>query len=172
MPATEDRPALDSVEIHQVLSNRRRQYALQFLWNAGGRLPVRELSERVAAAETGESPPPTNIRQSVYTSLHQTHLPKLVELGVVEYETMENDVELTDLADRFRPYLDVPQEHRISWVDLYIAVPLLGLVGSLGAMFGVPLIADLGSRVSGTILFGVIFFAAIYQRFRHTDRGS
>ena len=72
---------LAPVEIHDVLSNERRQKVLELLRDNGhdGSMTARELSERIAEHETGESPPPRNIRQSAYVSLHQTHLPKLDE---------------------------------------------------------------------------------------------
>ena len=68
---------LEAVEIHDVLSNERRQMVLDRLRESGGTMSARDLSEYIAERETGESPPPRNIRQSAYVSLHQTHLPKL-----------------------------------------------------------------------------------------------
>lgn len=50
----------------------------------GGTLTARELSERIIAEETGESPPPRNIRQSAYVELHETQLLKLDDLEIVE----------------------------------------------------------------------------------------
>ncbi len=51
-----------------------------------------DLAEEIAAAETGERPPPRNKRQSVYVTLHQTHLPKLADHGVVDYDSERKTV--------------------------------------------------------------------------------
>jgi hypothetical protein len=59
---------------------------------------VRDLSEAVATLETAEDPPPRNKRQSVYVSLHQTHLPKLHELGIVTYDADSKAVTLSESA--------------------------------------------------------------------------
>ena len=80
---------LEAVEIHDVLSNERRQMVIDRLRESEGTLSARDLSEFIAERETGESPPPRNIRQSAYVSLHQTHLPKLDELGLVVLDDAE-----------------------------------------------------------------------------------
>jgi hypothetical protein len=74
---------IDPREIHDVLRNDRRRLTLQYLKQRLEPVEVRELSERVAELEIGESPPPRDIRKSVYNALNQTHLPKLrwVSLG-------------------------------------------------------------------------------------------
>ncbi len=51
-----------------------------------------DLAEEIAAAETGERPPPRNKRQSVYVTLHQTHLPKLAHHDVVDYDSERKTV--------------------------------------------------------------------------------
>ena len=77
-------PDLAAVDIHDVLSNERRRMVLSILHEEDTRsTTARDLSERIAEMETGQSPPPRNIRQSAYVSLHQTHLPKLDELEVL-----------------------------------------------------------------------------------------
>jgi hypothetical protein len=88
---------LDEGDIHDVLRNERRRHTLELLRDNGETSSVRDLSEEVAALETGESPPPRNIRQSVYVSLHQTHLPKLDDLGIAVYDA---DAYRDSIADR------------------------------------------------------------------------
>lgn len=99
VPTGETEPDLQNVDIHDVLSNERRQLTLRILAEIGESLTTRELSERVAEHETGERPPPRNIRQSAYVSLQQTHLPKLDRLGIIDYDTTAKRVTLTEQAE-------------------------------------------------------------------------
>jgi len=86
-----DSTELAASEIHDVLRNDRRRLVLERLRAGDGTETVSDLSEHIGAIEADESPPPRNVRQSVYVSLHQTHLPKLDKLGIIEasYESLE-----------------------------------------------------------------------------------
>ncbi|MFC6989123.1 hypothetical protein ACFQJD_11150 [Haloplanus sp. GCM10025708] len=111
-PTAESDATLAEGEIHDVLRNDRRRLVLERLRNRGGSETVAELAEFVAAVEAGTSPPPRNVRQSVYVSLHQTHLPKLDELGIVTYDPNEKTVSLAAGAERVAPYMDGGRTHR------------------------------------------------------------
>ncbi|MFB6173325.1 MAG: hypothetical protein ABEI39_01650 [Halobacteriales archaeon] len=154
---------LDSVEIHEVLSNERRQLALRALREAGGPLSARELSERIAEVETGESPPPRNIRQSAYVSLHQTHLPKLDEMGIVEYDESAKTVSLEDRASEVSVYMETVPRYGISWSEYYVGVSLLGVLLIVAARIGVPAIGALDAAVWAGLVFLVIAASAVYQ---------
>lgn len=86
-------PARD--EVFSVLSNRRRRLVLYCL-HERGETTLTELSRQVAAWENGI---PTGAvthtqRKRVYTALHQNHLPKLREAGVVTYSRARTDIRL------------------------------------------------------------------------------
>ena len=124
---------LDAVEIHHVLSNERRQMVIDQLRETGETMSARALSEHIAEHETGESPPPRNIRQSAYVSLHQTHLPKLDELGIVEYDESDKTVTLDEAASReVGVYMETVSKYGISWSEYYLGVSVLGLVSGVG----------------------------------------
>lgn len=154
---------LESVEIHDVLSNERRQLILQFLQEAGGHSTARDLAERIAEIETGQSPPPKNIRQSAYVALHQTHLPKLDELGIVEYDEDGKTVELTDRANQVRVYMETVPKYGLSWSEYYVVVAALGLLLIVAAEVGVPIIVDIGSLALAVGILLLIVASAIYQ---------
>ena len=169
MGATTAKPDLEAVEIHEVLSNERRQLILQFLRDAGGLLTARELSEQIAEVETGESPPPRNIRQSAYVSLHQTHLPKLDELDIIEYDQSAKTVELNERAEQVSVYMETVPKYGISWSEFYLGVSVLGLLFILAAEVGVPLLAGVGSLALAAATFVLIAGSALYQTY---DQGS
>lgn len=154
---------LEEVEIHSILSNERRRYVIEFLRETEGSLPVRDLSERIAEIETGESPPPSNIRQSAYVSLHQTHLPKLDELGIVDYDGTTGDVKLTDRADQLQIYMEIVPKYGLTWSEYYIGASVLGLLLVIAADIGVPFLAAIGSLALALLTITFLLASAIYQ---------
>ncbi len=94
-------------QIHNLLRNERRRAVLRFIAASPERtVAVRDLAERIAAEETETDPPPRNTRQSVYVSLIQTHLPKLADVGVVEYDEQAKTATDTPLMDQLAPYTE------------------------------------------------------------------
>ncbi|KAB1192399.1 ArsR family transcriptional regulator [Haloferax sp. MBLA0076] len=159
--ATTPDTELSETRIHEVLSNDRRRMAIEFL--QGGDMTLRELSERIAEAETGESPPPRNIRQSAYVSLQQTHIPKLDELDIVEYDDESKQVSLAEAGD-VTVYMEVVPEGELSWSEYYAVLSALGLVMMIAVVVDVPVISTLGAPVLASVLFAVIGASGLYQR--------
>ena len=169
-PATEIPADLDEREIHDVLRNDRRRLALEALREDGGHSTVRELSERIATQETGEEPPPRDKRQSVYVSLHQTHLPKLDELSIVEYTPDEKDVTLTDRIEEVEVYMEVVPQYGLSWGEFYVGLSLLGLLSAVAAVIDVPGVSRIGLTYLVIWFFLVQMFAAAYHVYSQQDR--
>lgn len=73
--------------LFQLLSNARRRRLIQAL-DRDGPLPKNQLADRLAAIETDTVPDRVSHadRKRVYVSLHQVHLPKLTDAGVVEVD--------------------------------------------------------------------------------------
>ncbi|MFB6164493.1 MAG: hypothetical protein ABEJ31_04985 [Haloarculaceae archaeon] len=154
---------LEASQIHDILRNDRRRLAIKCLREQGGRLSVRELSEQVATRETGESPAPRDKRRSVYVSLHQTHLPKLDELGIVEYDTDEKAVDLCDRATEITTYMDVVPRYGITWAEYYLVLGILGFGTVLAASFGTPLLGALGTAPVAAVYLLLLVASAAYH---------
>ena len=161
---------LEEGEIHDVLRNDRRRLTLEALREADGGSTVRELSEVVAARETGEEPPPRNKRQSVYVSLHQTHLPKLDELGIVEYDGDSKEVTLQERIEEVEVYMEVVPEYGLSWGEAYFGLALLGLLTAVAAVTGVPGISSLGLSYLVVAYFLLQLVVSAYHVYSHQDR--
>ncbi|ELK54345.1 MULTISPECIES: DUF7344 domain-containing protein [Haloferax] len=164
--ATTSEPGLSETRIHEVLSNDRRRMAIEYLQD--GDLTLRELSERIAEAETGESPPPRNIRQSAYVSLQQTHIPKLAELDIVNYDEESKVVSLAEAGD-VTVYMEVVPEGELSWSEYYAALAALGIVLMIAVAVGVPVISAVGAPGLGSLVFAVLGGSAVYQRWTQED---
>ena len=126
-------------------------------------MDVRELSERIAELETGESPPPRNIRQSAYVSLHQTHLPKLQKFGIVVYHDSTKDAELTDRFANVEAFMETVPKHGLSWSEQYLLLAILGGLLVVCSELGVPVLSGLGSLTLAIVTFLLIGALGVYQ---------
>jgi len=142
--------------IFETLSSRRRRYALHYLAQLDDSVTVRDLSEQIAAWENRierRTVTPKQ-RKRVYTALHQTHLPTMDRLGVIEYDKDRGTITMTDHVRAFDIYLDVVPRDDIPWSQFYL---VLGSV--LSALV---VVAALGfapfSYVGG---FGYALFVAV-----------
>ncbi|MFC4359229.1 hypothetical protein ACFO0N_14885 [Halobium salinum] len=154
---------LDQGQIHDVLRNARRRLVLERLRETEDAQTVRDLSEHIASIESGETPPPRNVRQSVYVSLHQTHLPKLDDLGIVTYDSNGKEVSLAEHADELTVYMEVVPKYGLSWGEFYLALATLGLLLLVADGVGVPLISGLDASFIGGAFLTLVALSAAYH---------
>lgn len=96
--------ALSEDRIFTLLAMRRRRELLRALERAGGEATVGDITNEIATDEHGEYAAARE-RKTVYVSLHQTHIPRLVEAGVLVHDPHEKTVRLTDRAEELLAYL-------------------------------------------------------------------
>lgn len=154
---SDESTTIDEGDIHDVLRNARRRELISFLGQHDGYATIQDLSEHIARLESGEDPPPQNVRQSVYVSLHQTHLPKLEALGIVEYDTDSKDVTLRERASQIEEYTGSPSEDD-RWPELYVGLGVLGALLSVGAT-----VVGIDGGLATLPVFIVIILLASYQ---------
>lgn len=147
---------VSSEEIFDLLRNERRRGVIRELCSRAGQMTVRGLSERIAEQETGESPPPRCARDSVYNSLIQTHLPKLDEHEVVEYDAGRKTVALDDGADAVTLYLEVVSPYGITWMSYYRSIAVVSMLVVLAGELGAP-----GIVAVPDVLWPVLFLAVL-----------
>lgn len=151
---------MDEGEIHDVLRNERRRLVLKHLCLNGKYSTLRDLSEAVAEAESGESPAPRNVRDSVYASLHQTHLPKLDSLGIVDYDIDRKRIELGDRANELTLYTGVVSGYGFAWYQYYLGVGVVALLGIIAAqLLSLPGLVTVGiAAVALAVLVGSVVY--------------
>lgn len=95
-------PRLTADQIFDLLRSERRRTVLRYLRDEEGPVSVVDLAERVAAREhdTTVRALASAERERVSVSLCHSHLPKLAEAGVVEYDRDRDVVERRPRADR------------------------------------------------------------------------
>ena len=128
---------LSDTDLCHVLSCERRRLALEFLWDAREPVALPALAEVVAAVEAGEQVAPRPLRESVYTSRRQTHLPTLARHGLVTFDSSEGHAQATRAARRAVRRLRDQGPLGVTWSETYRAVGTLGLCGVVAALAGV-----------------------------------
>ncbi|WP_162224554.1 DUF7344 domain-containing protein [Halorussus amylolyticus] len=93
--------SLDSV--FDVLATERRRNVLYALYESAGRVALSDLADEVASVEGADF-------ERVATSLHHVHLPRLAEVGVVEYDHEGRFARLALDSELFRRYLALAAE--------------------------------------------------------------
>lgn len=119
--------APDKDAIYELLSNHRRRYTLHYLKRHEDGTTLSDLAEQIAAWEHDKTVAELTSaeRKRVYTSLQQTHLPKLEEAGMVTFD--RDAIELTDNATELEVYLDIVPGGSIPWGVYYLGLSVLGL---------------------------------------------
>lgn len=160
---SDESSSLNEGEIHDILRNDRRRAVIDFLSEHGGHATIRELSEHIATLESGEDPPPRNVRQSVYVSLHQTHLPKLQGLGVVDYDTDSKDIDLRERATRLEAYMDRKDSDTDPLSLIYVAIGTIGILLTLMALGSDGSVVGIGLSSWVLPLFVIVVGLGIHQ---------
>ena len=153
--ADESRPSREV--LFDLLGNSRRRRVLRHLLD-DRTITLTDLSARIAAWENDTTVPEVSSRQrkQVYSSLYQTHIPRLSEHGVVAYDTDDRVVRLTGDAERLRRLLDVERssESRFSyqWSRYFLWTAVIGSAGIAGNWLGTTPVA----HVSTGELYGLL----------------
>lgn len=124
---------LSKEEIFKVLSNQRRRWMLQYLKNNGDDpVSLRHMVDHVTARENGVpvSQIDSTNGKNVYTALKQTHLPKMHEKGIIDYDPQRGRIELTDNAHEAEKYLEYVPDQGFPWAKYYLGLSTIaaGLV--------------------------------------------
>ncbi|MFB6151453.1 MAG: hypothetical protein ABEJ40_06575 [Haloarculaceae archaeon] len=116
--------------VFDILSSARRRYVLYLLRTESG-MELTDLAERVAAWENDVDVKDLEKQQRkrVYVSLYQTHIPKLADAGLVDYDKDSGMVELRSNGYRIDRHLQSDQP-TLDWQYIYVpaAVAAVALV--------------------------------------------
>ncbi|SEO72443.1 hypothetical protein SAMN04487948_104377 [Halogranum amylolyticum] len=122
--------ALSKDEIFSTLSNQRRRYVIHYLKHDPSQVRIRDLAEQIAAWENDITVEELTYKQRkrVYTSLHQTHLPKMDDCGIVEYDRDRGLISLAPGAADLEVYLEVVSGNDLPWSDFYLGLSAAALL--------------------------------------------
>jgi DNA-binding transcriptional ArsR family regulator len=161
--------SLSTDEIFHLLQSRRRRAVLRYLRDVEGPVEMRAIAEQVAAWENDTSPQAisSDERQRVYIPLYQSHLPKLDEEGIIEYDKDRGVVRKTPLAAQLVRYLDVDDpapshsDRSRRWGSYYLGVSGVGTVLFVGALLDVALFSLLPVTVVVGLVLGAFWLVTL-----------
>ena len=158
-------------EIFELLSNERRRGAIHYLKREHSEAPVEELVDAVVDWEQGDRPS----RASVYSSMVQTHLPRMAEVGVVEYDREANLVRPTAKLQEVQLYLEYSPRYDIPWAEFYLGFAAVSTALLTVVWLGIYPFDRLGGMTVATVVVACLFAAAlvhVYQTHRHRLGGQ
>lgn len=158
-----DRDALSRDVLFDMLSSPRRRYVLHYLHQAGGRAELGELADHVAAWENDTTIEQlgSQERKRVYISLYQTHVPKLDEVGVVEYDQSSGVVDLADRADELAPYLSEESGNGFPWGTYYLVLAAASAALFVGVALNAPVLGGIPELVAALVVTAAFAVSAI-----------
>ncbi|PSP60146.1 hypothetical protein BRC73_03680 [Halobacteriales archaeon QH_7_66_37] len=112
-------------QLFEVLQNQRRRYVLNYLREHEEMTTLSDLSEQIAAWENDKEVRriSSSERKRVYVALYQCHLPKMDDMGVVEFEKARGTIEPGEHIERCYEYLDVAESGSdLQWPRYYAAL--------------------------------------------------
>lgn len=157
--------------VFDVLKNRRRRYTLHYLKQNEESVKLSDLAEQVAAWENDTTINAISAaeRKRVYTALYQSHLPKLDDAGIVDYNQNRGLVELTERAGELDVYLELVEGGSISWSKYYLGLAMVGMTIVTAAWLQLPPFA-LFSDIVWAILIVVAFTASAGAHMYYTSK--
>jgi hypothetical protein len=162
--ATEDPAPLSLDEIFEVLKNERRRHVIHHLKGIDEqRIPLGDLAEHIAAKENEK---PINAlssgeRKRVYVGLYQCHLPKMDDMGIVDFNQDRGIVGLGPNVSQLEPYLEPEtDEESVEWHRYYLTLAIAGssVLGMMQLWGGS---STLGSLLPLGLLVGALGFLSV-----------
>jgi len=157
-------------EVFDILSNRRRRYALYALLN-DDTTTIGSLAERIAAWEN-DCPVDgvtSTERKRVYTALQQSHLPKLERTGLISFDRETGRVSPTDTVDEMDIYLEVVGEEQLSWDQYYLGLSAVSVGIVVAIWLGLPPFRALSPLLWMTFVVGLFAVSAAVHNYRSAN---
>lgn len=159
---------LSKDDLFDVLANQRRRFVVHLLKTGEERrVPIGEMAEQVAAWENGIDTVEISSKQRkcVYTALQQSHLPKLDETGLVEFNRNRGTVEPTETLNNVDVYLDIIEGKEIPWNQYYLGLSAVAAGLVVAVWVGVwpfVLLSDFAWMLAIVVAFAFSSLAHIY----------
>ena len=115
---------LSKGEIFDVLRNQRRRFVLQYLKRRDEPVELGDLATQVASWEyrTPCDEVSSEQRKRVYTTLQQTHLPRMAEAHIVDYDSEAGLIQPTARTRDLSIYLEIVPGSELPWREYYLSL--------------------------------------------------
>lgn len=168
--AQADKGELSQDVVFNLLSNPRRRFMLSYLQRRGEPVDITDLANEIAAweNETTVDELTSQQRKRVYVSIYQTHIPKLEDAGVIEYDRESGVVAPAERIGEINTYFR-GSESVVSWQAYYVALAVVGGLFYALVALAVGPFAALSTSVAGAAVVGAFALLAathyLYNRF-------
>lgn len=148
-----DQDTLSQDVVFDLLSSSRRRFVLYYLRTETESVKLTDLSDEVAAweYETPIEELTEQERKRAYVSLYQTHVPKLVEAGLVDHAD-DGTVQLTDRINDIDGYLQDETGPDIRWELVYIFLSIAGVIIFSIGLSNVSVFSAVSIEIAGWIV--------------------
>lgn len=178
--------------IFELLSNSRRRFVIHYLRHTDGQVQLTDLAGELAAWENDVAVEEltSQQRKRVYVSLYQTHVEKMNDAGVIDYDSDAGLVRLTDNASELFAFLDlgddalfdehveiVERHHEVTvddgseqegnpdqpsfWPAYYVGISTVSAVIYLTIAFGVGPFAGVPESLAGLVISSVLVVSGV-----------
>lgn len=149
-----------------IMSNARRRYVLYLLRQNDGPLELSDVAEQLAAWENDTTVEELTKQQQkrVYVSLYQTHVQKLADADIIEYDSDAGMIALANGANNLNRHLSVEENEspRTRWEVYYVTLAAAGGILYTLAAFDISAFALLPEFWAGlTIVLAFVGLAII-----------
>ncbi len=150
--------------VFDLLSSPRRRYVIYYLRKNGGPVELTTLAEHVAAWENDTTVDrlDSQDRKRVYVSLYQTHVPRLAETGVVDYDRDSGEITLAAGAERIDPFIG-GGEVSGDWYRYYLAAAAVSTAAFVGHLAGLPLLGAVGAPLLTVLVIAAFTVLTVLQ---------
>lgn len=164
-------PAATRDDVYFALSNQRRRFVLDYLTRVSPTAELRKLSAELAAWENDLGVEDTTAvqRKRAYVSLHQNHLPKLDDLGIIQYDASRGEATLVDDVGALDLYLEATPKAELPWAHFYLGLGAIAGGVVAATWMGLPPF----DRLPALVLAGIVvltFFSTAAVHAVHTAR--
>ena len=157
--------------VFDILSSPRRRYVLYYLRSTGETVQLTDLAEKVAAWENDVEPGDITDqeRKRVYVSLYQTHIPRLAEASLIDYEKESGQIAPSDQTARIDRYLNSNDDDEWPWQEIYLSLAAVSAV-ILALTAFVDAIPEL--LAAAIVIAAVATVVIAHLLYRQSKRGS
>jgi DNA-binding transcriptional ArsR family regulator len=166
----EETEELELDHIFEILKNERRRKVVHYLREHESRVTLNDLAEHIAALEndTDVASITSRERKRVYVGLYQCHLPKMADMGIVNFNQDRGIITLGPAAPKLYQYLDAESSDSRDWYKYYLGIAGLGAV-----LFGATTLLSVSVLASTAVLAATVLGfvgCALYHTVAESDR--
>lgn len=149
-------------DLFSLLSNQRRRFVLHYVQYHNKETDLGTLATAIAAWELGVDRDTVSHdqRKSVYTSLQQSHLPKLDKSGLINFDRRAGKISPTDQLDTIDIYTETVDRGDITWSQYYLTLSGLMVGVTFGAYVDVSIFNHLPDVAWGAFCAGALVISS------------